>query len=265
MLKQYFDDTTANLNRDSNRIREFFATHVPSAGSNREDLVAKLLKSYILPLAGVSTGLVMSATDEFSNQSDIVLFDSQSNGTLFHNSPIPIWLLEAVYGVIEVKTQLTPTTIRDSIAKCRRFKQLTKCYEDCHGRQKILDHLFILWSFEAPNNASAKSNILAALSAVPQTEQPDFVVVPGRFLVRGGHYYDLSTNGQFGSAHYRERLANVGGDPSRLLDEPFEMLDLQENTLTVFLYWLNSWLYAAGPRRPHLPSYYNISSWGRRV
>lgn len=265
MLEQYFSDVTADLNRNSQRIRTFFSTHAPSAGNNREDMVAKLLKEHILPLAGIGTGLVMSATGEFSNQSDVVLFDPASNGPIFQQSPIPIWLLEAVYSVIEVKTQLTPTTIADTIAKCRRFKTLPKRYSDSHGRQKISDHLFILWSFEAPNNTTAKSNLISALSGVPQSEQPDFIVVPGKFLVRGGGYHDLSTNGQAGSSHYQSRLQAVGGDPNRLLPEPFEMLDLGDNTLTAFLYWLNSWLYAAGPRRPDLVSYYGNRNWGTRV
>ena len=207
----------------------------------------------------------MSATGEFSNQSDVVLYDPLSNGPLYRQSPIPIWLLEAVFGVIEVKTQLTPTTLRDSIAKCRRFKQLSKHYDDSFGRQNIDDHLFIIWSFDAPTNATVKRNLAAELANVPYHEQPDFVIVPGRFLVRGGQYHDLSTNGQVGSQHYQQRLAALGGDSSKLLAEQFEMLDLGTNALTAFLYWLNSWLYGAGPRRPNLLAYYDISTWGHRV
>jgi hypothetical protein len=183
LLKAYFDGLTDELNRNSEKIRQFFATHAPSAGSNREDLVANLLKGYILPQAGVSSGLVMSAKGEFSNQSDVVLYDPLSNAALFQQSPIPIWLLESVFGVIEVKTQLTPTTLSDSIAKCRKFKQLPKHYDDSFGRQKITNHLFIIWSFEAPGNKTAKSNILKQIENVPHEEQPDFIIVPGRFLV----------------------------------------------------------------------------------
>jgi len=163
---------------------------------------------------------------------------------------------------MEVKTKLTPTTILDSVAKCRRFKNMPKYYDGLEfGHTKIEEHLFVLWSFETPANSTVKANLLDALAEVPQSEQPDFVIVPGRFVVRGGHYYDLSTNGQVGSPHYQERLNSVGGDVSKLLEEPFEMLDCGTNSLTVFLYWLNSWLYAAGPRRPNLLKYYGIDTW----
>lgn len=265
LLKQYFDDLTADLNRDSERIRQFFRTHAPSAGINREGLVANLLTDHILPQAGIGSGLIMSATGEFSNQSDVVLYDPLSNGPLYRQSSIPIWLLEAVYGVIEVKTELTPTTLKDSIKKCRRFKKLPRNYADSFGGQKIRDHLFVIWSFQAPSNAVMKDNLLSVLTDIPHQEQPDFIIVPGRFLVRGGQYYDLSHNGQTDSDYYKSRLAECGNDSSRLLPEPFEMLDLGANAITVFLYWLNSWLHVAGPRRPNLLAYYNIDTWGSRV
>jgi hypothetical protein len=264
LLQQYFDELSADLNRSSEQIRLFFKTHAPSAGSNREDLVANLLKDHIFPQTGVGSGLVMSASGEFSNQSDVVLYDQFSNGPLFRRSPVPIWLLEAVFGVIEVKTQLTPTAISDSVIKCRKFKNLQRHYDDSFGRQKIIDHLFIIWSFEAPKNSTFKRNLMTALTDVPHDEQPDFIIVPGRFLVRGGQYFDLSENGQIGSVYYKNRLAAVDGDPSKLLVEQFEMLDLGGNALSVFLYWLNSWLYAAGPRKPDILKYYNISNWGQK-
>jgi hypothetical protein len=87
MLKKYFDDLNGDLNRQSERIREFFATHRLSAGENREDIVAGLLKDHILPMAGIGTGLVMSSEGDFSNQSDVVLFDPLSNAPLFPRRP----------------------------------------------------------------------------------------------------------------------------------------------------------------------------------
>jgi hypothetical protein len=57
----------------------------------------------------------------------------------------------------------------------------------------------------------------------------------------------------------------VGGDESKLLNPSSEMMDLRENALTVFLHWLNSWLYAAGPRRPDVVAYYPQKSWGQTI
>lgn len=265
MLKGYFDDLTADLNKESERVRRFFATHRPSAGTNREDLVAKLLSGHIVPNAGIETGLVLSSSGQFSNQSDILLVDRLSNTALHGHRPIPLWLAESVYAVIEVKTQLTPTEIKDSVEKCVRFKNLPTNFADSLQRQKISDSLFCIWAFEAPQPTTAKKNIEAALLNIPRALHPDFIVVPGSFLVRGGKYYELSSLGQPGSSQYAMKLSAAGGDPSKMLLEHFEMLDLGENTIFTFLYWLNSWLFCAGPRRPNLLAYYPLDDWGTRV
>lgn len=265
MLKKYFDDLTADLSRESERIREFYATHRPSAGTNREDLVAKLLAGHIIPCIGIETGLVLSGSGEFSNQSDILLVDRLSNTALHGQLPIPLWLVEAVYGVIEVKTHLTPTEIADCVAKCRRFKTLPKKFADSIGQQKISDSLFCIWAFEGPKPGVAKKNIELALAGIPRELHPDFIIVPGSFLLRGGKYFELSSLGQVGSTYYKMKLEAVGGDPTKMMAEDFEMLDLGRNTIIAFIYWLNSWLYAAGPRRPNLLAYYPIDDWGHKV
>ena len=127
----------------------------------------------------------------------------------------------------------------------------------------MLETLFSVWSFEAPQDLTlAKANITAALAAVPWQQQPDFIVVSGRFLWRGGHYLDLSTNGQLDSHDYKMRLQQVDGDPAKLVISAGQMWNLGANTLVTFLYWLNSWLYAAGPRRPDLVAYYPMTDWG---
>ena len=264
MLKKYFDDLNGDVNRQSERIREFFSTHRLSAGENREDIVAGLLKDHLLPMAGIGTGLVLSCDGEFSNQSDVVLFDPLSNAPLFPRSPIPIWLLEATYGVIEVKTQLNPTELADAVSKCRRFKTLSKHFADGIGRRHIDEHLFVLWAFEAPSNETAKANIQSALTGVPDVEQPDFIVVPGRFIMQGGTYRRLAYYGKRGSLHYNQQVMRFGGDETKLPPPPFEMSDLSSNTLTAFLIWINSWIYAAGPRRPDLVRYYP-DEWGKPI
>jgi hypothetical protein len=244
MLKRYFDDLTSDLLQESERIRRFFATHALSAGINREDMVAKLLQSHVLPAVGVETGLVLSGSGEFSNQADVILTDAQSNRALYGTRPIPIWLKEAVYGVIEVKTQLTPTTLADSVAKGARLKTLPSNFADSFERQKIADTLYCIWAFDAPQDLSLiKANIAHAVKNVPQSEQPDFIIVPNRFLWRGGSYFDLSVNGQKGSARYQWRLQALGGNQAKMLTPSCEMMNLGANTLVVFLYWLNSWLF----------------------
>jgi len=167
--------------------------------------------------------------------------------------------------VIEVKTQLTPSEIADSVEKCARFKSLPPRFDGSFQRQKIFDSLFCIWGFEAPQPATARKNIEAVLSGLPPAQHPDFIVVPGSFIFRGGRYFELSSIGQAGSPDYNRKLAAAGGDPSKLLTEDFEMLELGTHTLVAYLYWLNSWLHGAGPRRPDMLAYYAPDVWGKKV
>jgi hypothetical protein len=257
MIKDYFDDANRDLSRESARMRRDFATHRHSAGTNREAIVADLLKRHLLPSVGIETGLVASASGDLSAQSDIILVDKASNIALHSQRPIPIWLVESVYAVIEVKTQLTPSTLSDSVNKCRRLKALPKNYADSFGRQSIYDTLFCLWSFEAPADLRvAKENISSAVASLKVDERPDFIVCPGSFLWQGGSYFDLGRNGQRGSPHYEMRLKEVGGDLEKLLNPSDEMIGMGDHSLFTFFYWINSWLFAAGPRRPDLVKYY---------
>ncbi|MDP2802024.1 MAG: hypothetical protein Q8O26_09090 [Phreatobacter sp.] len=263
MIKDYFDEISHGLARESERMRKDFATHRQSAGTNREAIVCKLLRQHILQSVGIETGLVLSASGDLSAQSDIILVDKNSNAALHGDRPIPIWLVESVYGVIEVKTQFTPSTLTDSVAKCKKFKALPRNFADSCGRQAIKDNLFCVWSFESPADLNvAKENIAKEVDGLSINERPDFIVVPGSFLWRGGRYFDLTRNGQPGSSHYNQRLREVGGDVEKLLDPSEEMMGLGENSLFTFLYWINSWLYAAGPRRPDLVKYYPSMTFG---
>ncbi len=254
-MHKYFADISEELNNKSNKIRDYFATHKPSAGSNREGLVAAFLEEYLPKKYAISSGLILSKNGCFSNQADIIVADQMSNAPLFGENNEKIWLVESVYSLIEVKTQLTPTTLKDSFEKCRKFKELTRSYASDFGRQNIKESLFVLWAFNAPNPQTAKQNIENELQNIPREQQPDFIVVPGSFLVRAGHYYELSKLGQPSSEHRRQLLAKHGGNLAQALGRGFECAVMKENCLLAWLVWFSSWLHAAGERRAPLNEY----------
>lgn len=255
MLREYFSHITDELLRKSQRLRVDFATHKPSAGHNREALVGDFLREYLPKAFGVGTGLILSKSGQFSNQADLVIVDHLSNAPLYSASPESIWLVEAVFALIEVKTSLSPSTLADAINKCRRFKNLSRDFADTFGRQKIFESLFVLWAFEAPTPTTVKENLCTALNEVPLNERPDFVIVPGSLLVQSGHYHELTVLGQPNSGHRREIIQRTGENIETALSEGLAVLDLRENALLAWLTWLNSWLLAAGLRRASLHSY----------
>src|ERR1041384_6394823 len=95
----YFGDVSAELARRSDAIRRDFSTHRGAAGSNREGLLADLLRAYLPKEFGIDTGLVASRDGQFSNQADLLIADHSWNAPLHPTGPNRIWLVEAIYAL----------------------------------------------------------------------------------------------------------------------------------------------------------------------
>ncbi len=196
----------------------------------------------------------MSKDGEFSNQADIVVTDKLNNAPLFPSAAEPIWLVESVYALIEVKTQLSPTTLKDSIKKCQRFKELNRNFYEL-TQQNIYESLFVLWAFESPSSDTVGKNIRDAYKEIPIKLRPDFIVVPGGIVCRSGSYYEISKLGQENSNHRKNLIERYGNNINVVLLEGLEIEDLGDNSILAFIVWFSSWLQAAGGRNQLLTNY----------
>lgn len=248
ILPEYLSDVARDMRAKSAAIRRDFASHRPSAGENREDLVADFLTNHLPRRFGVSTGMVISHDGAFSNQADLVVVDEQNNAPLYAATRNKLWPVEAVYSLIEVKTTLGPGDISDAVAKGRKFKTLQRRYCEAGQVQGITDSLFVIWAFESANSSTVKTNLTAALAGVPRSEQPDLIVVPDRIVARAGTYLELSKLGQANSQHRAQLHAQYGSNLNALIPEPAEVYDLGENVLLAWYIWFDSWLRQAGSR-----------------
>lgn len=265
-LPEYLADVARELRDRSASIRRDFATHRPSAGANREDLVERFLVEHLPKRFGVSTGLLISHDGLLSNQADLVVVDQINNAPLYGTARNKLWPVECVYSLIEVKTSLGPSDISDSVAKGRRFKTLQRTFCEGPFRQRIQDSLFVIWAFDSAHPETVKGNLLQALEGVPRAEQPDFVVVPHRLVAKAGTYLELSRIGQPGSPHRQELEARHVTDIGSLVPEPVEVNDLGENSLLAWYLWFDSWLRQAGPRLVDLINYLPPDAvFGRRI
>lgn len=254
-VHEYFADVAEELERRSDRVRLGFSKHRPSAGENREGIVAEFLREYLPKAFGVDTGLILAKTGEFSHQADIVVVDQTHNAPLYPSALNHLWLVEAVYALIEVKTSLSPRDIQDSLSKCRQFKTLPRKFDTVPELPKTPDSLFVLWAFEAPRPETVKENVLSAFRGVPRSEQPDFIVVPDSVVVTAGSYRELSRLGMPNSAHRQRVIEETKGNVDIALGEPVQVLDLGKNALLAWLIWFTSWLKGAGHRSAPLVSY----------
>lgn len=252
-IAEYFRYISNKLNADSEEIRSFFSSHRPSAGSNREGLVADFLSKHLPDKYEISHGLILSSEGEFSNQADIVISDKQNNAPLFSDRVEPIWLVEAVYSLIEVKTSLSPSVIDDCISKCKRFKSINRSLSD-RNIERIKDSLFVIWAFEGPSPETFRDTIAQKYEGLPTEETPDLIIVPGKYVCIAGQYRALCRLGQHNSAH-RQKIEAQPDLMQQLNGRGFEIAVLNEHSLLASMVWLSSWLHQAGERYAPLTKY----------
>ncbi|WP_330110323.1 DUF6602 domain-containing protein [Methylophaga thalassica] len=252
-IPDYFKNISRRLNSDSEEIRSFFSSHRPSAGSNREGLIVDFLNDHLPKKYEISHGLIFSSEGEFSNQADIVIADKHNNVPLFSDRNEPIWLVEAIFSLIEVKTTLSPSVLDDCISKCKRFKGLNRNPSD-RNIEKIRDSLFVVWAFDGPSPESFKNTIVDKYKDLPVEQTPDFIIVPGKYVCMAGQYRELCRLGQKGSLH-RQQIESQPEALERLNQRGFEIAVLNEHTLLASMVWLSSWLHQAGERYAPLTKY----------
>jgi hypothetical protein len=254
VLPNCLADVANEMKAKSKAIRRDFASHRLSAGENRETLVADFLAGHLPRRFEVSSGMVISHNGVFSNQADLVVADALNNSPLYGRSANKLWPVESILALFEVKTSLDLNQLRDSIEKGRRFKTLKRRFFNPGNSQRISDSLFVIWAFDCPAPETLKQNLLRELAEVPRNEQPDFVIVPDRVVVRGGSYLELSTLGQAASLHRKQLEQQYGSNIETLLP-PLQVGDAGENSLMTWYVWFYSWLMQAGDRSATLTDY----------
>lgn len=265
-LPKYFADIAAELDRKSQAIRRDFASHRGAAGSNRERLVGDFLREYLPRAFGIDTGLVASADGQFSSQADLIVIDHSWNAPFYPTGPNRIWLVEAVYALIEVKTSLTASELTDAVRKCQRFKKLRRHFSEAPVQPRLAESLCVIWSYECPSAETLKANLAESTRNVPSAEQPDFVIVPGRLIATSGHYREISALGQVDSEHRRKLQMKYGIKLEQLPFDPIQVDECGQDSLLVWWMWFLSWLKRAGSRNSELLSYLPADKiWGTRL
>ena len=261
ILPEYLKDISREMLNEHELIRKNFSLHHLSAGQNREDILADFLSKHLPSSFGVDTGLILAHTGEFSKEADLVIYDKMYNACLHPDKTKKIFLTESVYNLIEVKTQLNPRDIADAVEKCQRFKTLPREFADFPA-PRIKGSIFTLWAFDSPEPETVKKNLCSALDGISVEESPDFVIVPGKFVVSGGSYRSLY---KFGQPDTKFRQSLNPEQRSEITKNMIEFFCLNDS-LFVWYIWMCSWLRHAGNRCPDLISHVDRKkNWGHMV
>jgi hypothetical protein len=192
-LSQIFSQVAKRMRADFEESRSAVA-HRGSAGSIREDVFSRFLQAYLpqdVRVAG--SGEVVSSDGNRSKQIDVLITDNRTPplyaGGAERHAVVPT---EAVYGVVEVKTNLTKATLLEACENIRSAKRLEKLAfgSDVFGRQTTrygrtwtyTPTLGVIFAFESASLEHLGRTLHDWCADVPHEERPDSVWV----LDKGG-------------------------------------------------------------------------------
>lgn len=185
-LSQIFAQFAKRMRAEFDESRSAVA-HRGSAGSIREDVFSRFLQTYLpqdVRVAG--SGEVVSSDGARSKQIDILITDNRTpplyKGGSERHAIVPT---EAVYGVVEVKTNLTKATLLEACENIRSAKRLEKLAfgADVFNRQtirygrtwKYTPTLGVIFAFESASLELLGSTLHNWSADVPHEERPDSV------------------------------------------------------------------------------------------
>ena len=104
--------------------------HRGDRGEFREQVIANFLRPFLPTCYGLRSGAVFAADGSGSRQMDVVLYDAVFSNVLFSDSANSLFPAEAVFGAIEVKSDLSSATLDESIENIRSLKTLQRAPSD---------------------------------------------------------------------------------------------------------------------------------------
>jgi hypothetical protein len=179
-------------------------THPGEKGRALEHVVRTMLRELLPTEYGVSTGFVVWLSPDgpqLSSQLDIIIYDAARGGPLLQLATCDVFPLEAVYGYVEVKAQISGAILSDCIARNYRLRQMNErqyVIPEC-GSPSTIEVMREHWlsirsyvvAFEAVGDFQTKPDRLAArmrqeLTAVGVPAHVHGVVIPnfGMFFTR---------------------------------------------------------------------------------
>ena len=98
--------------------------HFGERGRIAEEIIRNVLSRTLPKRFSIGTGVIISSKGDVSQQTDIVIFDNFFNSPLLSEFGSCVYPVETVYATIEVKSVLTKSELRSSLAAIRKLRSL---------------------------------------------------------------------------------------------------------------------------------------------
>ena len=137
-----------NLSRSIFLNEDGSLAHPGEFGMYRERIVSDLLQPFLPNRLAVGTGFIITHQNGKSTQCDLIIYDRQ-NTPIIENGEQRFFPVECVVGVVEVKSKLTKSTLKEALQKLSTIKQLRK---DIDHRNPYIFKDGVYHGFDATTN-----------------------------------------------------------------------------------------------------------------
>jgi hypothetical protein len=180
--KQFIRNWKHDLREAFNRAERYYELAL-DRGAPREVALRDQLERFLPKRYGVTTGHVVSAKPEWSRQADVIIYDAIKCPTFFTGTGIQgtVVPVEAVFGIIEVKSTLDEAQFGDAVEKIAAFKRL--CHDET-GSVPFTDRFGGIFVYRMPGKCADPAirdrllqSCLELALAVPESERQDLAIV----------------------------------------------------------------------------------------
>jgi hypothetical protein len=182
-VKNIFQGIAKKMLIDFDEIQSQIA-HAGERGGQREQTLRDFLSKYLPKKYSVGTGQVIDKYGNISPQCDVVVYDAFNCPLILIEEGYQLFPVEAVAGVIEVKSILNATEIQDAVGKILKIKQLNR-------EVPIAGFLFAYRSTYSGDNKqkviTSAEAFLRASNAVPSHKKIDLTCILAEGILRSNY------------------------------------------------------------------------------
>jgi hypothetical protein len=123
-IRKVFRGISGKLMRDFEISTQF--KHSGSIGNYRENALKDFLQVGRLPKKyGVGNGEIVGHISNVSRQCDLIIFDQLESIPLLYDDQVQVYPIDSVYGIVEVKSQLSKIKLFEGLENIKSVKELS--------------------------------------------------------------------------------------------------------------------------------------------
>ena len=146
---EQFKDDYVNLSRHIFVNKDGELIHPGEFGMYREKIIREFLAPFLPTRLGIGSGFIITAANNISTQCDIIIYDREHTPVI-ENGEQRFFPVECVVGVIEVKSKLTKSKLKEALIKLSSIKNL---------RNDIGNNPYIFKDYRGDGSFNAKNKV----------------------------------------------------------------------------------------------------------